>query len=301
MTEMTKHTRATIVATLVLTGGVAASLAGNIVAIHLDNQRPGVGAIVSATVWPLVLFGVVELLLHTPWVANWRDHLTKLATVTLVASVAAWISYWHLANVLSHYGYDVASRYAGPLAVDSAMVLAALALNRVGQARRSVAIGHNPDGSTFTVQNKDGSPVTDMPRLVFTAQDEVSAEELDRIRSAFKDMATGTDRAVQDAGQELAAEAEGWLAGLQSRVQTEHTLPVPVSPGPMRERKPRTEIDAQEAQELAWRGRVGGHYRAGEIAELLAGWYGVSARTIRRQAWWSEAMGRDASEAADAS
>jgi hypothetical protein len=300
MTEMTKHTRATIVATLVLTGGVAASLAGNIVAIHLDNQRPGVGAIVSATVWPLVLFGVVELLLHTPWVANWRDHLTKLATVTLVASVAAWISYWHLANVLSHYGYDVASRYAGPLAVDSAMVLAALALNRVGQARRSVAIGHNPDGSTFTVQNKDGSPVTDMPRLL-DAPRPMTEQEAEDLRLRFVAMADGTDRAVQDAGQELAAEAEGWLAGLQSRVQTEPTLPVPVSPGPGRERKPRTEIDAQEAQELAWRGRVDGHYRAGEIAELLAGWYGVSARTIRRQAWWSEAMGRDASEAADAS
>lgn len=298
---MTKtYTRATIVATLVLAFGVLASLAGNVQAIHLDNAKPGIGAIISATLWPLVLFGVVELLLHTPWVANWRDHVTKVATVLAVASVAAWISYWHLANVLSHYGYDVASRYAGPVAVDMAMVLSALALNRVGQARRTQAAKNR-----HITDDKPWEDMANWTAPVATAED--MAMQTAYIEDVAEDVANwqdGLNRAVSDAGQELATEAEDWLAGLRDRVPVVPTPAVPVVPGPApRERKPRAErqIDPDEAIPLVAVGLVEGHYGKGEIAELLAGWYGVSTRTIRRQGWWTAAMGRDASEGANAS
>ena len=162
-------------ATLVLTIGVLASLAGNLQAINLDNAAPGVGAHISAVFWPAALFGIVELLLHTPWLSNWRDRLTKGAAVLLVAGVAAWVSYWHLANVLSHYGYDVASRYAGPLAIDAAMVLATLALNRVGHARRLASAGQdvatdsrwvNPGQVATKLANGQTVASDDMAKLV---------------------------------------------------------------------------------------------------------------------------------------
>lgn len=312
---MTKtYTRATKVATSVLIFGVAASLAGNIQAIHLDNAKPGIGAIASAIVWPLVLFGVVELLLHTPWLASWRDRLTKGATVLAVGAVAAWVSYWHLANVLSHYGYDVASRYAGPVAVDMAMVLSALALNRVGQARRTqsaktvdVSTDTLPDGTVVDIAN---GQIVGVGRTV-DAEDMASGQANDYVLPSgdivpLASWQDGLNRAVTDAGQELATEAEDWLAGLRDRVPSEPTLPVPVPviPGPApRERKPRAErqIDPDEAIRLVAVGLVEDHYNKGEIAELLAGWYGVSTRTIRRQGWWTAAMGRDASEGANAS
>jgi hypothetical protein len=313
MTKRT-HTRAAKVATLVLVLGVLASLAGNLQAIYLDNARPGIGAVISAMVWPLAVLGMVELLLHTPWLANWRDHLTKLATVLLVAAVATWVSYWHLANVLSHYGYDVASRYAGPLAIDAAMVLAALALNRIGLARRApvvsdmaLPIGVHADGTPATM---DMSTAWESIRHAQLANDTTDAMPLNTLSTELGSMYPAADRAIQDAGAEPAAETENWLDALAGRVPLDDpVLPAPVTviPGPrtpLPRRAPgrtRTEIDPAEASLFAMAGRAEGHYSAGEIAELLAGWYGVSTRTIRRQEWWKVAMQGDASEGANAS
>lgn len=276
-TKDTSHRRPMIVATSVLVLGVAATLAGNLQAINLDNANPGVGAYISAIWWPLALFGVVELLIHTPWLANWRDRMTKGAVLVAVASVAAWVSYWHLANVLSHYGYDVASRYAGPVAIDAAMVLAALALDRVVQARR----GHV--SKRVDIQLATGGIVHGPRPMLWTADGVV--------HKPAKDTTAEVDKAISEAGQDVANEAESWLAGLASRVEdTTSTLPVPVSPAPAqggRSAKVRlTMADGTEASELAAMGRDNG-LKAGEIAELLAGWYGVSTRTIRRQPWWT--------------
>lgn len=132
------HLRPLVISTTVLAAGIAASLAGNLQAINLTSATPGIGAYVSATWWPLALFGVIEIMLHTPWLRNWRDGLTKLVAVGLVGAMAAYISYFHLAHTLSAYGYDVPSRYMGPLAIDAAMAMATLSLNRVGHARRAV-------------------------------------------------------------------------------------------------------------------------------------------------------------------
>jgi hypothetical protein len=131
------YRRALVVATIVLVGGIVASLAGNLQAINLGDAQPGIGAYVSAVLWPLFLFGAIEVMLHTPWVSSWRDGLTKWAGLLGVAFVSFWISYWHMAHVLHSYGYDSVSSHAGPLAVDITMAMATLALNRVGQARRA--------------------------------------------------------------------------------------------------------------------------------------------------------------------
>lgn len=132
------HLRPLVISTGTLAAGIAASLAGNLQAINLTDQAPGVGAYVSATFWPVALFLVIEVMLHTPWLRNWRDALTKALAVGLVGAMAAYISYFHLAHTLAAYGYDTASRYMGPLAIDAAMAMATLSLNRVGHARRAL-------------------------------------------------------------------------------------------------------------------------------------------------------------------
>lgn len=48
-------------------------------------------------------------------------------------------------------------------------------------------------------------------------------------------------------------------------------------------------LDTAEASLLARTGKTHG-LPAGAIADLLAGHYGVSARTVRRQAWWVPTM-----------
>lgn len=309
---MKTYRRALIVATLVLIGGISASLAGNLVAINLDNADPGFGEHVSAVLWPLLLFGVVEMLIHTPWVANWRDHLTKLATTIGVGAVAAWVSYWHLANVLSHYGYDVASRYAGPLSMDMGMVMAALALNRVGQARRTsdtslatvqtvansdgslatlatVQTVANPDGTLATVERIDGRPLS-KDEAVATYSElsgwtrglaKARQDQLDTI--VHGNVQHGVDMAISQAGQELASETEHWLDRLAGQLDTSTTPPVPVVSG---EPAKRAKLTAEQDDELTWlvsAAAESGAYSTGQINELLAGWFGVSTRTIRRR------------------
>jgi hypothetical protein len=274
------HRRPTFVATSVLVAGVLASLAGNLQAINLDNAAPGVGAHVSAIFWPAILFGTVELLIHTPWLSNWRDRLTKASVVLLVAAVAAWVSYWHLANVLSHYGYDVASRYAGPLAIDAAMVLATLALNRVGHARRATV----QDVGQATVQSfQYALPIGPMP-----------------LASVQVDTPVDTDILQDTVEADRQAAEVDIFARLASEMDiAEPTLPVPVSSAPAAAARKAslTDTDSQEARSYATVGRRHG-LAAGEIARLLAGQYGVSDRTIRRQPWWTEATRGLASEAA---
>lgn len=286
------YTRATIVATTVLAGGILASLAGNLQAIHLDNARPGIGAIVSAIFWPLAIFGVVELVLHTPWVANWRDHLTKLATVVLVGGVAFWVSYWHLANVLSQYGYDVASRYTGPLAVDMAMILAALALNRVGQARRGPVpmVGHGPVSngqeywpSDLTKPDGQGEELATGQEAPWTPPDEtldvatghwptrdaaswtvpVVPGQMDMDLASVQ---AGEDKAMSELGQEVVRGAESFLATQ------------PVSPAPGRA----TRVDKGEVAEMI-RELWGQGKSAAETDETVAGWFNCSTRTARRE------------------
>lgn len=302
---MTKtHRRPMAVATAVLVTGVAASLAGNLQAINLDNAEPGIGAYVSAVLWPLFLFGVVELLIHTPWLATWRDNLTKLAVVSTVGAVAAWVSYWHQAHVLSEYGYDVASRYTGPVAIDAAMVLAALALDRVVQARRvhvarpldmdTAEAGQGVDMDTVSLANGHWVD-TEHGHLPAMVSKGVAIPTVASGQAVDMD----TDVLAEDIEAERKAAAVDIFERLARDMATVNpTLPVPVSPAPMdtvsRAAGKLSLLDGPEASDLARIGRDNG-LTAGEIAELLAGWYGVSTRTMRRQAWWTPVMkGQDA-------
>lgn len=273
MTETRNHKRPATVATSVLLVGVVTSLAGNVQAINLDNAAPGIGAHISAVFWPAMLFGMVELLLHTPWMDNWRDRLTKAAAVLLVAGVAAWVSYWHLANVLSHYGYDVASRYAGPLAIDIGMVLATLALNRIGHARRlaSGQVASESVANTTWTDDGHGHEVADC-----ADSNVANIGLLDPTLILVRD------------GQETDADL---FARLEREMATQNpTLPVPVSPGPAGTRQGKlTPADSEVARGQAIAAKASG-IGAGDIAEALGTAYGVSARTIRRQPWWTAAM-----------
>lgn len=252
----TTHLRPLIVATTVLVVGVATSVAGNVQAINLDDADPGVGQHISAVFWPAMLFFMVELLLHTPWLANWRDNLTKIAAVLFVATVAGWVSYWHLAHVLSDYGYDVASRYAGPLAVDMAMVSATLALNRVGHARRGQAMATSSMASGQVVAMED------------VATPEVLATQPmppERVAN-LEEWSVAMDLAIAAEGRDVARAAEAIANGGQAMDVA--TLP---------QRRP-VPAEARELLE-AWDPLA---ISAREVDVLLAGYFGKSVATTRR-------------------
>ena len=82
-----------------------------------------------------------------------------------------------------------------------------------------------------------------------------------------------------------------WLARLGAELDSTTTPAAPVVTAelPQRRRQAvRGVVDEAEALELARVGREHG-LGAGEIAALLAGWYGVSTRTVSRIPGWAEA------------
>jgi hypothetical protein len=264
---MTKtHRRPATVATLTLLGGIAASLSGNLQAINLDNHQPGIGAYISAIVWPMTLLAVVEVLIHTPWLRTWRDGLTKAAAVGLVGAMAAYISYFHLAHTLSAYGYDVASRYAGPLAIDAAMVMATLALNRVGHARRGLA----------TSQAETAAILQDKPLVAALA---TAAQEVDTLSTQDVLDSIGSDS--------VADEAQHYLDRLSTELDTTTTPATPVQAVRVSSNEVRPDSVPAAAVDylMTWRAAFAGGQDVpspGQVDTLLATEFGVQPRTVRR-------------------
>jgi hypothetical protein len=102
--------------------GVAASVLANI--LHaLDNP---ISQAIAA--WPPVaLLLTVELISRVP-VGRRLLAATRLIATAIIAGIAAWVSYWHMAGVAARYGETGASPYLLPLSVDGLIVVASICL-----------------------------------------------------------------------------------------------------------------------------------------------------------------------------
>lgn len=311
--KTTTHTRATFWASAVLIGGIGASLAGNIQAIQYGADTgahtyaaavPGVGVYVSAIFWPLALFGVIEVMLHTPWLATWRDILTRWVGLLGAALMALYISYGHLATVLDAYGYDWLSAHFGPAAVDVTMVMATLALNRVGHARRvtpavpvSTSVTPAVTPVTSDTVQADQSDTVLFADIVRTRRDTVQPDDyvtldrwdsdqlsdpdtsVSRPVSEYDNWTAGYESAIDQAGQELASEAEALANGV--------TPAVPVVPGVTTDVLPVRMAIPPGARTLIqeWLDAPSdGAFRASlaDLSRALSDAHNVSTRTARR-------------------
>jgi hypothetical protein len=106
--------------TLVL--GVAASVTANV--LHaVDNP---ISQAIAA--WPpLALLITVELIARVPVHRRWLA-AARLITTAVIAGIAAWVSYWHMAGVAARYGETGASPYLLPVSVDGLIVVASICL-----------------------------------------------------------------------------------------------------------------------------------------------------------------------------
>lgn len=127
---------------VVLFLGVAASIAGNV----LHAQDTIVSQIISA--WsPLALLMTIELISRIP-VHSMSLAVARWAATAVIAGIAAWVSYWHMAAVASRYGETGASPYLLPLSVDGLVVVASICLvelaGRIRQAEVSAPVSTTP-------------------------------------------------------------------------------------------------------------------------------------------------------------
>ncbi|MEU1883931.1 DUF2637 domain-containing protein [Micromonospora rifamycinica] len=111
---------------VVLALGVAASIAGNV--LHARDEI--ISQVISA--WsPLALLLTIELISRVP-VHSRRLAIGRWAATALIAGIAAWVSYWHMASVAAHYGETNGAQYLLPLSVDGLVVVASICLVELG-------------------------------------------------------------------------------------------------------------------------------------------------------------------------
>ncbi|MGK5741517.1 DUF2637 domain-containing protein [Micromonospora sp. URMC 103] len=135
----------------VLTLGVAASIAANVL-----HARPHPVSQIIAAWPPLALLLTVELISRVPSHRRTLAALRMLATAA-IASIAAWVSYWHMAGVAARYGEtDAAASYLLPLSVDGLVVVASISLVEI--AGRIRDFGPSPGALTRT--SHDQPPLT---------------------------------------------------------------------------------------------------------------------------------------------
>lgn len=110
----------------VLALGVAASVAANV----LHAQPTIVGRAIAA--WsPLALLLTVELISRVPVYRRSLSGL-RMAATGAIAGIAAWVSYWHMAEVALRNGESTTSAHLLPLSVDGLVVVASISLVEIG-------------------------------------------------------------------------------------------------------------------------------------------------------------------------
>lgn len=110
---------------------IAVSIAVNI----LDAQRNGISQAIHA--WPpLGLFLAVELISRVPVARAWLARV-RLVAGTVIALIAAWISYWHMVKVAHTYGESESSAHLLPFTVDALIVVASICLVELNARMRA--------------------------------------------------------------------------------------------------------------------------------------------------------------------
>lgn len=110
----------------VLVLGVTVSVIANV--LHANDN------VISRSIaaWPpLALLLTIELIGRVP-TASRSLSVTRIGATTVIAGIAAWVSYWHMAGVASRYGEVGAAPYLIPFSVDGLIVVASVSLVELG-------------------------------------------------------------------------------------------------------------------------------------------------------------------------
>lgn len=262
---------------LALVIGAGLSVAGNVADTYRTlGQDTESLDIVMAVSWPILVVLMVHMFVSTRWVGlSWPMQVMRWLGTLTIGGIAMRVSWVHLSELMASRGQKADVAILGPLAIDCLAIMAT-ALLLAGRRTAS----------------KD----EDMPRLDMVERD-IPDEDVEALRRGMEGLA---GRPAQWASPDSVPRLDtGWtahetdlFARLEAELDSTTTPAAPVVTGelPVRRRQAvRGVVNEPEALEYAETGRAHG-LKAGEIAELLAGWYGVHSRTIRRIAGWSVAV-----------
>jgi hypothetical protein len=121
--------------------GISASVCANV--LHAAHNP--ISQVIAG--WPPVaLMLTVELIsrvpTHRPILA-----IVRMVATSVIAGIAAWVSYWHMASVAARFGETGTSAYLLPISVDGLVVVASVCLVEIAGRLRATTV-HNGHAST---------------------------------------------------------------------------------------------------------------------------------------------------------
>src|SRR5438309_2388554 len=155
--------------------GVAASVCANV----LNARDNPISQAIAA--WPpLALLLTVELVSRVP-VHRRLLAAARIGGTTVIAGIAAYVSYFHMAAVVSRYGEHPPNPYLLPLSVDGLIVVASVSLVELSGRIRAALDQHTPVMRSAVA---DGAPVDAVPTPPAAQPDGDRAATDDRVRLA---------------------------------------------------------------------------------------------------------------------
>lgn len=132
------------------------------------SWTPSIEAQLAAAVWPLSLLLAVEAVARVRWAKGWVWVAARFGGAGAVALFSAWISYWHIRDVLMAWRYEESSAAVGPFVVDGLMVITGFALLSIARSADRPADQHldaagTPAGTGGTDVDQDDDPDADAP------------------------------------------------------------------------------------------------------------------------------------------
>ena len=125
--------------------GVAASVVANV----LHAQPNPISRVLSS--WPsIALLLTVDLVSRIPVSGSWRS-IVRVGATTVVALIAAWVSYWHMVEVSIRYGETDSAPYMLPVSVDGLIVVATVSLLELGRRIQALSLSPSAGASRGSV------------------------------------------------------------------------------------------------------------------------------------------------------
>lgn len=143
------------------------------------SWTPSIEAQLAAAVWPLSLLLAVEAVARVRWAKGWVWVAARFGGAGAVALFSAWISYWHIRDVLVAWRYEESSAAVGPFVVDGLMVITGFALLSIARSADRPADQHldaagtpaGTDDPAGTPDDQDDDPDANTPAGDDLAQD----------------------------------------------------------------------------------------------------------------------------------
>lgn len=257
----------------------ALSIAGNVADTYRVRGREAVDSldIVMAASWPLLVLLAVEMFVSRRWTGQgWPMQVLRWTGSIAIGAMAMRVSWVHLHALMEWRGQEGDVAVLGPLAID-AMAIMATALIVAG---RSHGVSSAGDVLLDKLSGELDTPALDSraPAPEVDTQLDIDLDNTLAKHGIAVDDGLDVDTVLSRYG--IPTDEE--MADAMDRILD--TPAPPERPVPSAARRQRGVISAEQAAEIA------DYYATGlahglarmEAQALLAGWYGVTTRTIRR-------------------